>query len=1428
MLHGMKRMIGLAVLLWAGGGTAQAQAQFGYSINADDSVTITNYTGSGGDVVIPATIDGMPVRVIGDQAFQESGGLTSVTVSNGIASIGNYAFEFCPNLVSVTIPASVTNIGVEAFTEGSSLTAITVNPQNPYYSSVNGILFDKNQTLLVAYPGGLSGSYTIPESVSNLAESAFAVCARLTSVTIDSNITVITDNAFAQCYNLTNVTIPGSVTSIGNDAFQLSGLSAIAIPNSVTNIGAEAFEYCGLTNLTIPGSVTSLGDAAFELCNSLTNVTMEVGLTSIGNSAFAFSGLTDVTIPGGVTSIGPSAFDNCLNLASAVIPGSATNIGADAFVACPSLAKVTIGNGVTRLSDYMFYGSALTGVVIPPSVNSIGNGVFEFCGSLTNAALPDSVTNIGAGAFQYCGSLSNLTIPAHLTSLGDYAFSDCSSLGSAAIPGSVGNIGSGAFASCVNLATVAIGNGVTNIADSAFFDCTSLTSVTLPASLLNLDVTAFGDCTGLTAINVDGQNPVYSSQDGVLYDKNATTLVEFPGGVGGSFTIAEGVTSIGDEAFYNLGNVTSVTIPGSVTNIGNSAFSFSGLASVTIPSSVANLGSDAFANCINLTSVTILGGSPSFGDGVFYNCPSLASVTIGDGVTSIGSDMFNSCVSLTALTLPASVTNIGDFAFFNCTGLSGVYFQGNAPLTGVDSFGNDYGPTGYYLPGNVGAGSAIPGLSPTSQGNPKPLVITEPLSQTVLPGENVTLQAGAFGPGALSYQWRFDGAKLANSRKISGATNQALKLKGATPVNAGSYTVVISNSYGAVTSRVAVVTLLAITKQPANRATSPGGLAAFSVKATGAPLSYRWYFDGTPLLNDGNISGSGSNRMTINFAASNNVGRYSVVVGCPSGYVTSRVAQLNLSMETNQPAVAITSPRGGSRTPAPVLSGTARDPVRVQSVAYWITNLNNGVQTTFNGQAALTTGRGAVSNWTIQIALLPGTNILAVQSSNYAGLASPVASTTFFYQEGAPLQLTGNPPGSGTVTGIGASRRTFVITNGTALNVGETYTLTAKPAASWWFTNWLTNGALAGANASLSFIMESNLAVTADFVTNLIVGKAARYDGIFYPSNPPGVTEATAGLIENLRVSVSGVYSGKLFLAGTNYELTGTFNHAGDAMETIHRSAATGGNLTLRLNIPWQSEPRQITGSLQGTNLGGWTSSNLSLYAATTNTNNSPAYTALLTLNLGRFPGDASTNYGYAVITNTGSMINMGGVLPDGTAFSRSEPVNEWNEFPVYASIDDHKGVLLGKISLSAPPHFPPAGRSLFWIKPASSSGPYANGFSSGIAVTASPWTNSVQALTNLFQGHAQLTISGGGLTSNIVCGVRLSNSNRLTLHSSSPRFVGGSINRANGLLTVAFINDRGEKVTAAGAVLQNRDFGGGFFLGATDAGTITLTGQSP
>jgi hypothetical protein len=269
-------------------------------------------------------------------------------------------------------------------------------------------------------------------------------------------------------------------------------------------------------------------------------------------------------------------------------------------------------------------------------------------------------------------------------------------------------------------------DSVTNIGESAFSGCSDLTTVTIPKNVASIGGLVFELCRNLGDISVDALNTSYSSVDGVLIDKNHATLIKYPSGKAGSYTVPNGVTTIGEFAFSGSDNLTSVTVPNSVAAIGEFAFSACpNLTSISVPNSVIIIGNFAFHFCPSLTSFTIPNSVTNVGDGMFFFCSGMTNVTIPNSVTSIGENAFAGCAKLLGVTIPSSVTTIRNYAFYGCIGITGLYFQGNAPALYSSVFSGDSNATAYCLPGTTGWGdfSANTGIPTALWFLPNPLIL---------------------------------------------------------------------------------------------------------------------------------------------------------------------------------------------------------------------------------------------------------------------------------------------------------------------------------------------------------------------------------------------------------------------------------------------------------------------------------------------------------------------------------------------------------------------------------------------------------------------------------------------------------------------------------------------------------------------------------
>jgi hypothetical protein len=417
------------------------------------------------------------------------------------------------------------------------------------------------------------------------------------------------------------------------------------------------------------------------------------------------------------TRIGDSAFEWCSNIESIAIPDSVTSIGRRAFGDCANLTNITIPNSVIEIGWHAFYDCAsLKSITIPDSVINIGGCAFNNCTSLTSVTIPDSVTSIEYSAFVGCTSLTAINVATgnqNYASVNDVLYNKnkttlmCYPAGKKdktyKMLDGVKIIDDSAFDGCISLTSIIIPDSVTSIGSSAFSGCTNLMSITIPDSVTDIGNYVFEDCTNITAINVATGNQNYVSVNGVLYNKNKTTIKCYPAGKKDkTYKMLDGVKIIDDSAFDGCISLTSITIPDGVTNIDCWAFSdCTSLTSIVIPDSVMEIGWDAFNGCTSLTSIAIPGSVTEIADGTFWDCESLTSITIPDGVISIGNSAFQNCKNLTSITIPDGAISIGSYAFMNCESLVSITIPGSVSKIGWWAFSECTSLTSIAIPDSV-------------------------------------------------------------------------------------------------------------------------------------------------------------------------------------------------------------------------------------------------------------------------------------------------------------------------------------------------------------------------------------------------------------------------------------------------------------------------------------------------------------------------------------------------------------------------------------------------------------------------------------------------------------------------------------------------------------------------------------------------------
>ena len=682
-----------------------------------------------------------------------------------------------------------------------------------------------------------------------------------------------------------------------------------------------------------------LPTAAFALEGTYGDMTYHVtnGAVTIDSCAEVESGkvvIPDMIDGYPVTAIGAYAFNGHEELTSIKLPDSIVTIGEYAFAGCDDLESITIPEGVTAIPAHTFDNCcALVDVNLPESLTTIGAYAFFECIDLTVIAIPEGVASFGANCFSDCHSLSDFVIPDGVKKIPNRMFFDCFSLENVGIPSSVTQIGDGAFRECEDLSDVYYSGN-----ESAWNAITVGTNNKMMtdakkhfgAQTVQPRIGELGRVT--YKINITGTAAIIASQsiEGAVkipakIKGYPVTLIDDYAFIWNSHmtqvTLPDSITAIGEEAFYACWELERINLPNGLTSIGYCAFRNCNLKSVVMPDTVTEVSGGLFSHNDQLSEVVLFKNLTELpymipeesddpddvAEGFFDHCVSLKQITIPAAMTRIDDLAFYDCSGLEQVTILGPLSEIGDAAFYGCNALKDVWFSGTKAQWNAIAIGSDNTPLN----------------SAAIHYNYQPLSITtQPKNVSTVEGKTVTMKVAATGSG-LKYQWQYKSSDGTwKNTTLEGNQTATLSIPATVARNGNQYRCVIQNGRDTVTSNAAKITVLGIMTQPANISTTVGKTVTMKVVATGSNLTYQWQYkasDGT--WKNTTLSGNQTATLSIpaTYARSGNV--YRCVVKSGSNSVNSNPAKLTVFGIKTQPA-NVSAPIGKTVTMKVVATGS--------------------------------------------------------------------------------------------------------------------------------------------------------------------------------------------------------------------------------------------------------------------------------------------------------------------------------------------------------------------------------------------------------------------------------------------------------------------------------------------------------------------------
>ena len=533
---------------------------------------------------------------------------------------------------------------------------IEVSENNEHYFSKDGVLFNKNKSVIFSFPTNTnSKTYIIPDSVTEIYNYAFSECENLTKVVMPDSLTKIGDKAFEYCENLEKITIPDSVTEIGTQAFfYCENLTSVDFPENLEILGIEAFHNTPWFDSQ--NSVVYINGVLIDGTKISDEKELPEGIKVIGGEAFSKNTkLTELTIPETVTHINEGIFFQNETLQSVTIPDNVIYLSESAFLQCFELKEVTIGNGITEIKEK----------------------AFRLCQSLAKVKIGENVKRIEDEAFWGCYDLTSIDIPENVEFIGEDVF-DVSSLWEPALETiTIRNPKCELSEDSIPEKTIIYGYKGSTAQEYAekynrkFIDIESDDTQLTPISGKCGENASFVlDSEGTLTISGTGTvkqpQELYESEENAIFLQTPKYSVK-------KIVIEEGISEIGMQAFNKLSEVTSLTLPKSLQIINSLSFEgCTSLKSVKIPDSVTSLGLFCFANCTSLEEVILPNNDEYTCISPFGNCDNLNNIVLGDKTTHIPEFLFSKCSGLKEITIPDGIKNIEIAAFEGCVNLKSV------------------------------------------------------------------------------------------------------------------------------------------------------------------------------------------------------------------------------------------------------------------------------------------------------------------------------------------------------------------------------------------------------------------------------------------------------------------------------------------------------------------------------------------------------------------------------------------------------------------------------------------------------------------------------------------------------------------------------------------------------------------------------------